>query len=68
MMASRAAAALFSEIDERHVFNRAALDGEGKMGSAAGCSPSEERFMELYVAGPDGIRGSGTRAYLEVVE
>ena len=29
------------------------------------CSPSEEQFAALYVAGPEGIRANGTRAYLE---
>ena len=28
-------------------------------------SPQQARFAELYVAGPDDIRGNGTRAYLE---
>ncbi len=27
-------------------------------------SPQQARFAELYVAGPDDIRGNGTRAYL----
>ncbi len=28
-------------------------------------SPQQARFAELYVAGPDDIRGNGTRAYLQ---
>ena len=35
------------------------------MGTRLRCSPSEERFTVLYVAGPDGLRGNGTRCYLE---
>ena len=35
------------------------------MGRRLTCSPHEDRFVELYVAGPDGLRGNGTRAYLE---
>ena len=35
------------------------------MGTRLRCSPSEEQFAVLYVAGPDGMRGNGTRAYLE---
>ena len=35
------------------------------MGTRLRCSPSEEQFAVLYVAGPDGLRGNGTGAYLE---
>ena len=35
------------------------------MGKQLTCSPSEERFAVLYVAGPDALRGNGTRCYLE---
>jgi len=35
------------------------------MSGQSQCSPSEDRFAVLYVAGPDGIRANGTRAYLE---
>ncbi len=35
------------------------------MNKRSPCSPSEESFAVLYVAGPDGLRGNGTRAYLE---
>ena len=33
------------------------------MGTQRRCSQHEERFSVLYVAGPDGLRGNGTRAY-----
>ena len=35
------------------------------MGKRLTCSPAEDCFAGLYVAGPDGLRGNGTRAYLE---
>ncbi len=35
------------------------------MGTRLRCSPAEEQFAVLYVAGPDGLRGNGTRSYLE---
>ena len=35
------------------------------MNGQSQCSPHEERFAVIYTAGPDGIRGNGTRAYLE---
>ncbi len=35
------------------------------MNKRSPCSPSEEQFAVLYVAGPDELRGNGTRAYLE---
>lgn len=38
---------------------------EGKIGHVERCSPNEERFIVLYVAGPDELRGNGTRSYLE---